>query len=300
VAALFVSVKGEDAFTKRLQELAAGQDPRLVENIPPITETEILTLKDKLKDLQTSGGAGGDAKIDRLSQALQNLQGQTISTKDIDTLTDKLKDLQASGSAGDTNKINQLSQALQNLQGQEISPQDILSLKGKLSDLQDNSKIDQLSQTLENLQRQKSPASSVSQQNTQLETTADKAASEAKSNKKATQAGILGLFLGLVIAVVVGGLVYGAVALYRKKKAARPGHGDKMLALPTRSPAVSRNVSNVCVDSPSPAPTPEPDNTEIHENKIFSGNALAEQVKSAQIKSQHKKMSKYENFEDEG
>merc|ERR1712157_285090 len=101
-----------------------------------------------------------------------------------------------------------------------------------------------------------------------------------------TKAGLLGLFLGLLSAAVIGGIAYGAVAIYRKRKAARPGHGDKVLALHTGSPDAS---------------------IEVHENQMYdgsmSGNDLVDQVtsqvKSAKIKSQHKKMSKYETMEDE-
>jgi len=229
VAALFVAVKGEQAFTQRLEELVAAQDPKMISAVTPIDR-----LESTLDTLQDGNSASGGTEIDRLQSTLDNLQDQTDASG--------VSDFPAYGS---------------------------------------------------------SPSQ------------------ESSANRDATKAGLLGLFLGLLSAAVIGGIAYGAVAIYRKRKAARPGHGDKVLALPTRSPAVSRNPSmglnNQCISpdssavfSDAAAGTPDA-SIEVHENQMYdgsmSGNDLVDQVtsqvKSAKIKSQHKKMSKYETMEDE-
>merc|ERR1712176_1478140 len=184
VAALFVAVKGEQAFTQRLEELVAAQDPKMISGVTP---------------------------IDRLESTLDTLQDQSDASG--------VSDFPAYGS---------------------------------------------------------SPSQ------------------ESSANRDATKAGLLGLFLGLLSAAVIGGIAYGAVAIYRKRKAARPGHGDKVLALPTRSPAVSRNPSmglnNQCISpdssavfSDAAAGTPDA-SIEVHENQVYdgsmSGNDLVDQVTS--------------------
>jgi hypothetical protein len=225
VAALFVAVRGEQAFTERLEELVAAQDPKMISEVTP---------------------------IDRLQGTLDNLQSDEI------------------GSDPAGSEIQRLQSTLDNLQDQSASSVSDFPAYGGSPSQEESSSSD---------------------------------------NRNATKAGLLGLFLGLISAAVIAGLVYGAVAIYRKRKAARPGHGEKMLALPTRSPAVSRNPSmglnNQCISPDHSAVVGSENATiEVHQNQVYnngsaSGNPLVDQVKSAQIKSQHKKLSQYETMEDE-
>jgi hypothetical protein len=225
VAALFVAVRGEQAFTERLEELVAAQDPKMISEVTP---------------------------IDRLQGTLDNLQSDEI------------------GSDPAGSEIQRLQSTLDNLQDQSASSVSDFPAYGGSPSQEESSSSDY---------------------------------------RNATKAGLLGLFLGLISAAVIAGLVYGAVAIYRKRKAARPGHGEKMLALPTRSPAVSRNPSmglnNQCISPDHSAVVGSEDATiEVHQNQVYnngsaSGNPLVDQVKSAQIKSQHKKLSQYETMEDE-
>merc|ERR1712072_1399175 len=101
-----------------------------------------------------------------------------------------------------------------------------------------------------------------------------------KPKTLATVAGVVGLFVGLVVGVLalVG-------YCYHQKRRARVGSHVQL-------PTISRNAStlaataDVCVSPSGEEATPT------------SKNPLTDKIESAQIKMEHKKLSKYEEMED--
>ena len=107
----------------------------------------------------------------------------------------------------------------------------------------------------------------------------------------------------IAVMLLIGAMV--VVGCYIKKKGTT--NKTSMLALPTRSPAVSRNPSTACI-SPGVSQTFSNDDIEAHENPIkhtkdnmsdtsqhegASSGGLMEQIKTLSVKSKKSKMSKY-------
>merc|ERR1719432_518591 len=74
VAALFVAVKGEAAFTKRLEELVAAQEPKIL--VQPNPNTQVDALDQALENLKEDAARNPSASISQLDSALDSLKTQ--------------------------------------------------------------------------------------------------------------------------------------------------------------------------------------------------------------------------------